>query len=168
MKYLTAIGILLLSTLSACQKAKNDGPADLFEGKKLEGKWTLVKSTVMLKFDDGSVQNATVDGNPGDFLEFTYSKTVAHQSEGTFKSAGFGVESDGKWMLAQDKAELDFIYKASPALYQFRRIDELTESSLVMSADDKMVLLIYETNDIDPGGPGKKLVGGSVFEQYKR
>jgi hypothetical protein len=168
MKYLTALAILLLSTLSACQKSKNDGPADLFEGKKLEGKWLLVKSTVQLKFDDGSVQNASITGEPGDILEFTHSKTVAHRSEGTFVSAGFGIESSGTWSLAQDKAELDFIYGTNPAAYQFRRIDELTDNNLVMSADDKMVLLIYETNDVNPGGANKKLVGGSVFEQYKR
>lgn len=168
MKQLVILSSLLLSALCSCQKSNTELPADLFDGKKLEGKWILVKSTVTLRFDDGSVQNATLDGTPDEFLDFKYTKTTSHKSEGTFLSSGFGFPSSGKWTLAQDKAELDLIYNETPALYQYRRIDELDENKLVMSADDKMVLLIYETNDIDPGGPNKKLVGGSVFEEYKR
>ena len=37
------IGTFLIScTLCSCQKSKNDGPADLFDGKKLAGVWTPV------------------------------------------------------------------------------------------------------------------------------
>jgi hypothetical protein len=165
---LSVLILLLASNLFSCEKSNTEPPSDLFDGKKLEGKWLLVKSTVSLRFDDGSVQNATIDGDANDYLEFKYLKTTAHKAEGTFLSSGLGFQSSGRWTLAQDKAELDFIYNETPALYQYRRIDELDQNTLVMSADDKMVLLIYESNDVQPGAPNKKLVGGSVFEQYKR
>ena len=67
----TLVGALLLSyTLCNCQKSTNESPvADLFEGKKLEGKWTPVKSTVTLKYSDGTVQNVSVPAEPGDVIE---------------------------------------------------------------------------------------------------
>ncbi len=160
---------LLLSTLCACQKSKNDGPADLFDGKKLEGKWTPVKSTVVLKYDDGSVQNVTVNGEPGEFLEFKYTKITGHKSEGTLSAFAVNTASSGTWSLAQDKAELDLIYNANGGekYFQFRRIDELDAHTLILSADDKMVLLFVEVNDLNQNGQ-KKIVGGSVFEEFKR
>jgi len=169
MKHLFLCTSLLISTLCACQKAKNDGPADLFDGKKLEGKWTPVKSTVVLKYDDGSVQNVTVNGEPGEFLEFKYTKITGHKSEGTLSAFAVNTASTGTWSLAQDKAELDLIYKSSGGenYYQYRRIDELTEHTLILSADNRMVLLFVEVNDLNQNGQ-KKIVGGSVFEEFKR
>lgn len=169
MKNLTLLALLFTCTLCNCQKSKNEGPADLFDGKKLEGKWTPVKSTVVLKYDDGSVQNVTVNGEPGDFFEFKYTKINGHQSEGTFSAFAVNTASSGTWSLAQDKAELDLIYKSTggPDHFQFRRIDELNEHTLIMSADDKMVLLFVEVNDLNQGGK-KKIVGGSVFEEFKK
>ncbi len=169
MKHLLLFTSLLLSTLCACQKSKNDGPADLFDGKKLEGKWTPVKSTVVLKYDDGSVQNVTVNGEPGEFLEFKYTKITGHQSEGTLSAFAVNTASSGTWSLAQDKAELDLIYNANGGekYFQFRRIDELDAHTLILSADDKMVLLFVEVNDLNQNGQ-KKIVGGSVFEEFKR
>ncbi len=46
-------------------------------------------------------------------------------------------------------------------------MDELSENKLIISTDDKMVLLFVEVNDLDQG-QSKKVVGGSVFEEYKR
>lgn len=168
MKHYPWLVCLFFYALCSCQKSNSDTPADLFEGKKLEGKWQWIKSTVQLKFSDGTVQNASVNGEAGDYLEFKFGKVAGHTSEGTFTSLGLGFTSTGKWTLAQNKAELDLIYDETPALYQFRRIDELTDKTLIMSADDKMVVLIYETNDVQPGGPGKTLVGGSVYDEYKK
>jgi hypothetical protein len=169
MKKLTTCTLLLLATLCACQKASDKPSGDLFSGKNLEGKWTPVKSTVVLKYDDGTVQNVSVTGEPGEFLEFKLTKTSGHNSEGTFsQSAVNGTLSSGKWTLAQDKAELDLIHLASSGnIFQYRRIDELDEHTLVMSADDKMVLLFVEVNDLNENSP-KKIVGGSVFEEFKR
>lgn len=174
MKYLsfpTLVGAFLLSyTLCNCQKSTNDNPvADLFEGKKLEGKWTPVKSTVVLKYNDGSVQNVTVEGKPGEFLEFKLTKLTGHKSEGTLSAFAQNTASNGTWSLAQDKAELDLIYNGagSKNYFQYRRIDELDEHTLILSADDKMVLLFVEVNDLNQNG-AKKITGGSVFEEFKR
>ena len=168
MKNLLLLTALLLSTLCSCQKSNSDMPADLFDGKKLEGKWTPVKSTVVLKYNDGSVQNVTVNGEPDEFLEFKYTKISGHKSEGTLSSFVQNTASTGTWSLAQDKAELDLVYKgASSDHFQYRRIDELDEHTLILSADDKMVLLFVEVNDLNQNG-AKKITGGSVFEEFKR
>lgn len=167
MKHLLLLTSLLLSTLCSCQKSKSDGPADLFEGEKLAGKWNLVKSIVILKYDDGSVQNVSRDGQPDEFLQFKYTKTTGHKSEGTFTSFGFNTAGNGIWSLAQDKAELDLIFQDNSNFFVFRRIDELDNNKLIISADDKLVLLFVEVNDLDQDQP-KKIVGGSVFEEYKR
>ena len=165
MKQLVILSSLLLSTLCSCQKSNTDLPADLFDGKKLEGKWTPVKSTVILKYNDGSVQNVSVPAEPGDFLEFKYTKITGHKSEGTLSAVAQNTASSGTWTLAQDKAELDLVYNGNH--FQYRRIDELTEHTLIMSADDKMVLLFVEVNDLNQNG-AKKITGGSVFEEFKR
>ena len=168
MKHIILPIALLISTLTSCQKANNDFSTDLFEGKKLAGKWTPVKSTVVLKYSDGSVQNVTVEGEPGEFLEFKYDKITGHKSEGTLDAFAQNTASNGTWSLAQDKAELDLIYKAASGdFFQYRRIDELDEHTLILSADDKMVLLFVEVNDLNQNG-AKKITGGSVFEQFKR
>ncbi len=166
----TLLGILLFSyALCNCQKSSNDPSTDLFDGKKLEGKWTPVKSTVVLKYNDGTVQNVTVTGEPGEFLEFKYTKITGHKSEGTLSAFAQNTASTGTWSLAQDKAELDLIYNStgSEKYFQYRRIDELTEHTLILSADDKMVLLFVEVNDLNQNG-AKKITGGSVFEEFKR
>lgn len=168
MKNLLLLTILFFSTLCSCQKSNSDTPADLFDGKKLEGKWTPVKSTVVLKYDDGSVQNVTLNGEPGEFLEFKYTKISGHKSEGTFSAFAQNTPSEGTWSLAQDKAELDLLYNyATSKYFQYRRIDELDEHTLILSADDKMVLLFVEVNDLNQNG-AKKITGGSVFEEFKR
>jgi hypothetical protein len=168
MKNLLLLTTLLFSTLCSCQKSNSDRPADLFDGKKLEGKWTPVKSTVVLKYNDGTVQNVTINGEPGEFLEFKYTKISGHKSEGTLSAFAQNTASTGTWSLAQDKAELDLVYKgAFSDHFQYRRIDELDEHTLIMSADDKMVLLFVEVNDLNQNG-AKKITGGSVFEEFKR
>lgn len=168
MKNLLLLTILLLSALCSCQKSNTDTPADLFDGKKLEGKWIPVKTTVVLKYDDGSVQNVSLDGEPGEFLEFKYTKITGHKSEGTLSAFAQNTASSGTWSLAQDKAELDLIYNgASENFFQYRRIDELDEHTLILSADDKMILLFVEVNDLNKNG-AKKITGGSVFESFKR
>ncbi len=168
MKYTFLLTLLLSCTFGACQKSKNDAPADLFNGQQLTGKWNIVTSTVMLRFEDGTTQNVTRAGKPGEYLDFKHSKTTGHNAEGTFTTFGLGFTSTGKWKLAQDKAALDFIYDnpGGPSIYQFRIVDELSANKLILSADDAMVKLIYETNDLID--PGKKLVGGSIFEEYSR
>ena len=65
----------------------------------------------------------------------------------------------------QDKAELDLVYNGNH--FQYRRIHELDEHTLILSADDKMVLLFVEVNDLNQNG-AKKITGGSVFEEFKR
>lgn len=169
MKHFSTCTLLLLATLCACQKTNDKPSGDLFSGKNLEGKWTPVKSTVVLKYDDGTVQNVSITGKPGEFLEFKLTKTSGHKAEGTFnQSAVNGTLSSGTWALAQDKAELDLIHLASSGnIFQYRRIDELDEHTLIMSADDKMVLLYVEVNDLNQNSL-KKVVGGSVFEEFKR
>ncbi len=168
MKYLTILTLLLSYTLCNCQKNNTELPADLFDGKKLAGKWTPVKSTVVLKYNDGSVQNVSLNGEPGEFLEFVYAKTSGHKSEGTLSAFAQNTASSGTWSLAQDKAELDLVYNANTGdFFQYRRIDELSEHTLILSADDKMVLLFVEVNDLNQNG-AKKITGGSVFEEFKR
>jgi len=168
MKQLVILSTLLLSTLCSCQKSNTELPADLFDGKKLEGKWTPVKSTVVLKYNDGSVQNVSVPAEPGDFLEFKYNKITGHKSEGTLSAVAQSTASSGTWSLAQDKAELDLVYNGTGGNhFQYRRIDELDEHTLILSADDKMVLLFVEVNDLNQNG-AKKITGGSVFEEFKR
>ncbi len=169
MKQLVLFCTLLLSTLCSCQKSNADLPADLFDGNKLVGKWTPVKSTVILKYNDGSVQNVSVTADPGDFLEFKYSKITGHKSEGTLAAFAQNTASSGTWTLAQDKAELDLVYNGAGGdkHFQYRRIDELDEHTLILSADDKMVLLFVEVNDLNQNG-AKKITGGSVFEEFKR
>ena len=109
----------------------------------------------------------TVAGKPGEFLEFKYTKTTVHQSEGTFtQAASHGALAEGKWLFAQDKAEIDFTYTATQ-LFKYRRIDELDDHKLIMSADDRMILLFVEVNNLNINGH-KKIVGGSAFEEYKR
>jgi hypothetical protein len=167
MKHLPIITLLLLSTLCACQKSNTEGPADLFNGKKLEGKWTPVTTTIVIKYNDGSVQNVTVAGEPGEYLEFKDVKTTTHKAEGLFTQAAIdGTLAEGKWLLAQDKAEIDFTY-TSTQLFKYRRIDELDDHKLIMSADDKMILLFFEVNDLNINGQ-KKVIGGSAFEEFKR
>ncbi len=169
MKQIIVLSLLFSYALCSCQKNNTDTPADLFEGKKLEGKWTPVKSTVVLKYNDGSVQNVTILGEPGEFLEFKLTKTTSHKSEGTLSAFAQNTASNGTWSLAQDKAELDLVYKSigGENYFQYRRIDELDEHTLILSADDRMVLLFVEVNDLNQNG-AKKITGGSVFEEFKR
>ena len=168
MKQILVLTLLLSYALCSCQKNNDPITADLFDGKKLEGKWIPVKSTVILKYSDGTVQNVSVNAEPGDFLEFKYTKITGHKSEGTLSAVAQNTASSGIWSLAQDKAELDLVYNAAGGdHFQYRRIDELTEHTLIMSADDKMVLLFVEVNDLNQNG-AKKITGGSVFEEFKR
>jgi hypothetical protein len=168
MKQIIVLTLLLSYALCSCQKNNENLSADLFDGKKLEGKWIPVKSTVILKYSDGTVQNVSVNAEPGDFLEFKYTKITGHKSEGTLSAVAQNTASSGTWSLAQDKAELDLVYNAAGGdHFQYRRIDELTDNTLIMSADDKMVLLFVEVNDLNQNG-AKKITGGSVFEEFKR
>ena len=168
MKQLVILCTLLFSTLCSCQKSSADLLADLFDGKKLEGKWTPVRSIVTLKYNDGTVQNVSVPAEPGDFLEFKYTKITGRKSEGTLSAVAQNTASSGTWVLAQDKAELDLIYNSTGGNhFQYRRIDELDEHTLILSADDRMVLLFVEVNNLNQNG-AKRITGGSVFEEFKR
>lgn len=162
------IPFIMLCFFAACQKASTDTPADLFDGKKLEGKWYPVTTTIKLKYENGKEQNVTVAGEPDQYLEFKYVKKVGSKSEGTFSSANTGTVSTGKWEFQQDKGDLDITYTSiSPNLFQYRKVDELDGQKLIMSADDNMVKLFYEVNDLNIDATNK-VVGGSIFEEYKR
>lgn len=154
---------MLLATLCKGQNASSDVVA----AKNLPGKWTLVKSTVVLKYSDGTVQNVAMAGKPGDYLEFILVKRSGHTAEGTFTSVALQHASAGKWVLTENKASLDFTYDNNgKTLFQFRHIDQL-DGQLILSADDDMVKRIYETNQLGQG-PGKKIAGGSIVEIYTR
>ncbi len=169
MKYLSIFSIALLCIAFGCKKSNAESTnTDLFEGKKLEGKWMPVTTIVMLRYDDGSVQKDTIAGNADEYLDFKYEKKTGSKSEGTFTTFGFGVLSTGIWSLQQDKSDLDLTYTAlTPNLFLFRKVDALDEKKLIMTADDTMVKRYYEVNNLNAGAI-KKVIGGSIFEEYKR
>jgi hypothetical protein len=162
------IPFIMLCFFAACQKTSTDTPSDLFDGKKLEGKWFPVTTIIKLKYQNGTEQNVTVAGEPDQYLEFKYGKKVGSKSEGAYTSAYAGVVSTGKWEFQQDKGDLDITYTStSPNIFLYRKVDELDSQKLIMSADDNMVKLYYEVNDLNVDATNK-IVGGSIFEEYKR
>lgn len=166
MKQLVIISTLLFSTLCSCQKSSADLPADLFDGKKLEGKWTPVRSTVTLKYNDGTVQASPC---PQSLVIFSNSNTpkllVANRkARCLLLHKTPHLQALGHFT---DKAELDLIYNSTGGNhFQYRRIDELDEHTLILSADDRMVLFV-EVNNLNQNG-AKRITGGSVFEEFKR
>ncbi len=167
--------ILLLLTISsiafcACQK-NNDSPSnsDPWDGKKIEGKWIPVKMTISLKFDDGSVVNNTLPLQPGDFMEFTYQKTEGHNSKGTYKTRGVGFDSNGTWLLENQNGELTYnaIATDGQQVALYRKIEILTDNKLLLTADDRLVKLWAEVNDLNVAGQ-KQVIGGSAYEEYTK
>jgi hypothetical protein len=162
------IALLLLPPLYSCQKTSENQPVDAFDMNKLKGKWNFEKYSVTLRFSDGTTHTANVDADPGEYLSFDYDKTTNGVASGLFTAFALNTESTGKWLFNQKNRELDLIYNdPSGALYQYRYIDQLDDNNLVLSADDRLVKLIYEVNDLGIGET-KKVVGGSIYEVLSR
>lgn len=166
--------ILLLLSISsiafcACQK-NNDHPSgsDPWDGKQLAGKWTPVKMTVSLKFDDGSVQNVTVPLEAGDFMEFVYSKTETRTSEGTYTTRGVGFTSSGTWDLENWNGKLTYrtVDTAGIPVFLYRHIQTLEANKLILTADDQLTKQWAEINGLQ--SDTKKIIGGSAYEEYSK
>lgn len=160
---LSAIGF------TACNKA-DDTPSDenTVNGKSLEGKWTPVKLMVTLKFDDGSVVNNNVPIESGDHMTFTYLKTEGNTLKGTYSTRGVGFDSSGEWLLEKQNNELTFsIPVDGQTIVIYRKVESVTANKLLLTADDRLVKLWAEVNDLN-AGTQKKIIGGSAYEEYSK
>lgn len=166
--------ILLFVCLSAfafcaCDKAADAPSNNQSNGKKLEGKWTPVKMTISLKFDDGSVVNNTVPIKAGDYMEFTYLKTEGNNAKGTYKTRGVGFDSNGTWLLENQNNELTYqtIATDGQTVVLYRKVETVTGNKLLLTADDRLVKLWAEVNNLNVGEQ-KKVIGGSAYEEYSK
>lgn len=154
----------------SCQKS-NEKPSgsDPWNGKNLVGKWTTVKMTISLKFDDGSVQTVTPSVKAGDFMEFAYTKTEVRTSEGTYTGQAFGLTSSGSWDLENWSGRLSFraVDTDGGVAFAYRKVQTLDSKKLILTADDELIKEAYHINGLN-GGPGKKVVGGSIYEEYSK
>jgi hypothetical protein len=168
MKSIIFPSLLLICTLCNCQKTENKANQPLFTGKQLEGKWYWVRSIITLKFDDGTTQHADINGERSEWIEFKTGKVVSDSETGSFLKDGAKGSATGIWSLVYKDYALSIQYGLPDQyVYQYRTIDELTDSQLVITANDAQVLREYEENGLLELG-GKKLVGGSVFEQFEK
>ena len=170
MKYLFLVLSISAITFCACQKNDNIQPnQDPWDGKSLVGKWTPVKLTITLKYDDGSTQTANPPIESGDFIEFTYLKTEQRNAEGGYTSQGFGFLSQGTWDLENWNGLLTFrtVGTDGHAIFLYRRVQTLDAHSLVLTADDEMVKQWAIINGLN-NTEYKKVTGGSAYEEYSK
>ncbi|MCA0235546.1 MAG: hypothetical protein LCH81_04110 [Bacteroidetes bacterium] len=170
MKKFSLILCLSFFAFCACDKADDSatGNSDT-NGKKLEGRWKPSSMKFTLKFDDGSVVNQTIPLSEEDHTTFVYQKTSNNKSEGTYQTYGLGFASNGTWVLENNNNELSFFSTAldGTAFAIFRKIETITDNQLILTADDRLVVLWAEVNDLNQG-EDKKVVGGSAYEVYAK
>jgi hypothetical protein len=161
MKVMSFSFIAMLALAIACNKGEATENPTTANAKKLEGKWTLVKTDINLKFDDGTTQNISLPGSTNDYIELKFVKKDGTEESGTIKNVFMGDESTGDWVYTDGDKSLDITYTSmTPHFYLFRTVQ-------TVNADDAQVLNQYKLNDLDDLG-NKKLIGGSVREEWKK
>jgi hypothetical protein len=168
MRHFFLLCLLALFTNFSCQTddpTTTDGQAP---GKQLSGKWLLVKSDVLLKFDDGTTQSVSVPGSGTDYLELQWSSKSGIEEKGTIKNVYLGDESTGDWVYIDQDKSLDITYTSlSPHYFIYRKIEKVDDKTLILTADDSKVMSQYTNNGLNDFGV-KKLIGGSIREEWKR
>lgn len=169
MKYLPFLFLFNILAFCACDKSESNTDTNASQVHKLEGKWTPVNMKITLKFSDGSTVNQTVPIKEGDYLEFVYQKTTGNKSEGSYKTRGVGFESTGMWRLEHSNNDLTFFSTATDGgnTEIYRKVESVTSNKLVLTADDRLVILWAEVNDLNQNET-KKVTGGSAYEEYKK
>lgn len=160
--------LLLSGILSSCQKSDNKSNQPLFTGKQLEGRWYWVRSIVTLKFDDGTTQHVDINGERSEWIEFERGDKTKERESGIINKGGATGDATGAWSLVFKDYSLTIQYILPDQFgYLYRTIDDLNDTQLILTANDDQVLWEYQDNGLSEVG-GKKLIGGSVFEQYER
>jgi hypothetical protein len=159
---------ILAFPLLSCQKS-NDGdntPATL--GPKIEGKWRWVKSVIQLKFDDGTEQNVTANGDPGDYIELDYTNRLADGTgdNGKIITVALGTTTNGVWQLYDKDNRLEILYQ-DPLGFVYRKVETVDNNKLILTADSQTVVEQYTDNGLHEIGD-KKLIGGSIYEEYSK
>jgi hypothetical protein len=169
MRHILLLCVFALCTNFNCKKENVSDVSGTSNGKKLEGKWLLVKSEVLLKFDDGTTQSATVPSTDNDYMELKWTSKDGKEDKGTIKNVYLGDESTGTWVyFEEDNKSLDITYTSlSPHFFIYRVVTQLDDKTLVLTANDSKVVDQYTNNGLADLGT-KKLVGGSIREEWKR
>ena len=144
-------------------------PAAANTGQQLTGKWQWVKSTIQIKFSDGTQQNVTVKGDPGETVAFKYGSTGLGTSKGTMVTAFNETNSNGSWTLNESSLLLEMTQTAidgSPA-YSYRKVSAISNNALTLTADDAMIVRQFTDNKLAEFG-SKKVSGGSITETYSK
>jgi hypothetical protein len=151
------------------QKTSNDSTnPGASDGAKLAGKWYWVKSTISLRFDDGTTQNVNMNGERKEWIDLTHQKTQNNTSTGTLKKGGATGEASGDWTYTTNDKLLVIKYsELGENLHSYRRVDKLSDNAMTLTADDALIVREYTENGLLELG-SKKLVGGSIIEQYER
>lgn len=169
MKHTFALCAFILAfPLLSCQKSNDEENKPASLSPKIEGKWRWVQSVIQLKFDDGTEHNVTVNGEPGDFIELDYTNRLADGSgdSGKIITGVNGEQTEGVWQLYDKDNRLNVLYQ-NPKAHVYRKVESVDANRLILTAVDNMVVDQYTDNELGEIGD-KKLVGGSVYEEYSK
>jgi hypothetical protein len=164
------IGLAPMGSAGAAAAAKKSSAKPVFTAKQVAGKYRWVKSTVLVKFDDGKTGGGEIPYGANDTITFVAKAVPGTKALGTFTQSaeGFG-SSKGTWYI-QDGTVLVWISEQPDEVdnaYSFRRIDQLDKKRMTLSADDRLILRTYTENGLNEIG-GRKVVGGSAYDELVR
>lgn len=87
------------------------------------------------------------------------------QNKGTVISKALGSEDQGIWKFHPSTARLEIQYKTTDQmLYVYRKVS-WKGKTMVLTADDALVLQQYKDNHLEDQGI-RRLVGGQIQEEY--
>lgn len=161
--------VFLLFFVIGCQDSETSDQDGAANRKELNGKWYWVKSQIQIKYNDGTIQNVSVDGNKEDWIEFVFKKVIGKTiDDGLIIKGGKNGAAEGSYQYYSDDFLLEILYTSiDPGVFVYRTLGQLDGKKLILSANDAMVVRQYKDNHLDNLGY-KKIVGGSIFEEYER
>lgn len=126
-----------------------------------EGTWKCTAFHLTLKFDKGKDQEVHM---PNGFASTLIFKSNG-QNKGTVISKALGSEDQGIWKFHPSTARLEIQYKTTDQmLYVYRKVS-WKGKTMVLTADDALVLQQYKDNHLEDQGI-RRLVGGQIQEEY--
>lgn len=163
------IAVFIAFLVIGCEDSDSSSQDGTANRKELTGRWYWVKSQIQIKYSDGTIHNVSVDGNKEDWIEFVFKKVIGKTiDDGLVIKGGKNGAAEGSYQYYSDDFLLEILYTSiDPGVFVYRTVDQADSKKLILSADAAMVLRQYKANNLDDLG-NKKIVGGSIFEEYER
>lgn len=127
------------------------------------GTWKCTHFHLTLKYNKGKDQVVHMP----DGFESTLIFKSTGLNKGTVLSKTLGTESQGTWQFSPVNARLEIQYKTEDQMVYLYRKVSWKGKTLVLTADDAMVLQQYRDNQLMDQGM-RKLIGGQIVEEYSR